>query len=604
MSRSPSPAFSLNAESWDDSAPEETKSPQRSKVASVIVKPSSPSRPSQRDSTPAPRKRSPSPSTRQPAAKSRRESSTPAPSRKNTAFCPHCNTLVSKPLRRHFAHNHLPWYADPARICWVCETAFISNSELEQHFTGRCQNGQFVNFTAKWCPLISEMLCHLARALNVTSPVGLMQYVISHPKLQPTEEITPTNNDIKMMVLFDQYHQVRPQPIYQYKPPNSVATLTQFRILAALLQEVPDIIRKEILNLTVKKVQEIQEPLKVVPEAPSTSTHKAAAPVKRPEPTKVVPVAPPTPPVTPEPQEVVPQSVTEWGVNAHFHWDKFQSSVMSENRKKSAIRSPEEVLQLPPRDSPQFRLTRAYPCYCFPETFPKTSYLEHGLPDVINKIALGWHPTRADAYFGPKQAVLKKQFQEILGLPNTLALGEIGLDYCRVDRQFGDITSYGEEQITKQKRMFAELVQLAMSYGKPIMLQIRDNGQENIAMRDACGIMQQQRVPRNHPIYLHCFGYGVLEMWLWTQAFPRVIVGFAPKMVQTGDPGFRQVVEEIAADRFVLETDAPYFHSGGYEYGAPSQIRYVASKVAQWRHSSIPEVLRAAAATARDFYHQ
>ena len=151
---------------------------------------------------------------------------------------------------------------------------------------------------------------------------------------------------------------------------------------------------------------------------------------------------------------------------------------MSENRKKSAIRSPEEVLQLPPRDSPQFRLTRAYPCYCFPETFPKTSYLEHGLPDVINKIALGWHPTRADAYFGPKQAVLKKQFQEILGLPNTLALGEIGLDYCRVDRQFGDITSYGEEQITKQKRMFAELVQLAMSYGKPIMLHIRDNGRE------------------------------------------------------------------------------------------------------------------------------
>ena len=209
---------------------------------------------------------------------------------------------------------------------------------------------------------------------------------------------------------------------------------------------------------------------------------------------------------------------------------------MSENRKKSAIRSPEEVLQLPPRDSPQFRLTRAYPCYCFPETFPKTSYLEHGLPDVINKIALGWHPTRADAYFGPKQAVLKKQFQEILGLPNTLALGEIGLDYCRVDRQFGDITSYGEEQITKQKRMFAELVQLAMSYGKPIMLHIRDNGRENTAMRDACGIMQQQRVPRNHPIYLHCFGYGVLEMWLWTQAFPRVIVGFAPKMVQNGEP--------------------------------------------------------------------
>ena len=151
MSRSPSPAFSLNAESWDDSAPEETKSPQRSKVASVVVKPSSPSRPSRRDSTTTPRKRSPSPSTRQPAAKSRRESSTPAPSRKNTAFCPHCNTLVSKPLRRHFAHNHLPWYADPARICWVCETTFISNSELEQHFTGRCQNGQFVNFTAKWC---------------------------------------------------------------------------------------------------------------------------------------------------------------------------------------------------------------------------------------------------------------------------------------------------------------------------------------------------------------------------------------------------------------------------------------------------------------------
>ena len=75
-------------------------------------------------------------------------------------------------------------------------------------------------------------------------------------------------------------------------------------------------------------------------------------------------------------------------------------------------------------------------------------------------------------------------------------------------------------------------------------------------------------------------------------------------MVQTEDPGFRQVAEHVAADRFVLETDALYFNSGGYEYGASSQISYITGKVTQWRHSSIPEVLHIAAATAHNFYHQ
>ncbi|MEJ0001598.1 MAG: TatD family hydrolase [bacterium] len=59
----------------------------------------------------------------------------------------------------------------------------------------------------------------------------------------------------------------------------------------------------------------------------------------------------------------------------------------------------------------------------------------------------------------------KDAYRELLKNPKTVAIGECGLDYYRMDA----------ESIEKQKTAFVEQIELANEVGKPMMLHIRNN---------------------------------------------------------------------------------------------------------------------------------
>ena len=196
----------------------------------------------------------------------------------------------------------------------------------------------------------------------------------------------------------------------------------------------------------------------------------------------------------------------------------------------------------------------------FRKLWPSAEFLAQQLPPKANRFALGWHPTRAAAFFDPtKRSKNRAKFQELLGLENCIAVGEIGLDYEWEQRPFWQ---------EKQGEMLQWLVQHALDNQKPLLFHLRDPDNESPAtIRDPdnessavirCrNLLLEMAVPKSYPIYLHCYSYGWREFGIWLSRFDNVILGLAPKVIKDPNPDLKQLIRDIDPHRYVLETDAP-----------------------------------------------
>ena len=196
-----------------------------------------------------------------------------------------------------------------------------------------------------------------------------------------------------------------------------------------------------------------------------------------------------------------------------------------------------------------------------PDTLPRAVELAEQYEDIF--FAVGVHPYDAARYD-------RSEHEALIEHPKCVAVGEIGLDYSRLPEN--------ELEIDVMKRLqhdvFVDQIDLANTYGKPIIVHIRD------ASRDAQVVLETHAGEQGG--VLHCFNADHKLLRLAERGFYYGIGGVitfknARKLVE--------VFPLIPDNRLLVETDGPYLTPHPYrgERNEPAYCELITEKMAELR---------------------
>jgi TatD DNase family protein len=181
----------------------------------------------------------------------------------------------------------------------------------------------------------------------------------------------------------------------------------------------------------------------------------------------------------------------------------------------------------------------------------------------------------------------KDEYLELAKHPKTVAIGECGLYYYRLD----------EESVAKQRVAFETMIEVANEVGKPLMLHIR-NGSNKSAYNDAYEILKDKaKVPGN----LHFFAGSIEE------AKPFLDLGFSFSFtgVVTFARNYDEIVRFLPLDRIMSETDCPYVTPAPYrgKRNEPAYVIEVVKAISSIRGEEESKVSRQLLENALNFFN-
>lgn len=171
---------------------------------------------------------------------------------------------------------------------------------------------------------------------------------------------------------------------------------------------------------------------------------------------------------------------------------------------------------------------------------------------------------------------------EIAALPETVAVGETGLDYF-----------YEHSPREEQRQWFRHQLDLAARLGKPVIVHTRD------ADDDTFEILKEKRPAQG---VIHCFTGGperakaYLDLGLWISVAGVVSFKNADDL--------REAVKLVPIDRLLIETDCPYLAPIPFrgKRNEPAYVKHVAEKIAEVKGLPVEEVAARTAENARRFF--
>ncbi len=195
---------------------------------------------------------------------------------------------------------------------------------------------------------------------------------------------------------------------------------------------------------------------------------------------------------------------------------------------------------------------------------------------------IGLHPYESGGFGGEVVSEWRKILAEDDGGRAVKAIGETGLDYykCEVSR---------EEQIAS----FEGHLELAREFGLPVIVHNRESDEDCLRCL--------QKFPEVKAVF-HCYGSDlafarrVWELGYYLSFAGVVTYGSAEKLLE--------VVKEVPAGQFFLETDCPYLAPQIVrgKKNEPANVVEVAKKVAQVRGISYEEVVKMTTENAQNFF--
>ncbi len=185
----------------------------------------------------------------------------------------------------------------------------------------------------------------------------------------------------------------------------------------------------------------------------------------------------------------------------------------------------------------------------------------------------------------------KEKYREFLKNKKVVAVGECGLDYYRCT----------EESIEKQKKAFRQQIELALEFGKPLMLHIRNNldglttaHPKPNAYKDAIEILREYNEVRGD---VHFFA-GTVE-----DAKNFIELGFTLSFtgVITFTKDYDEVIKNTPIEMIMSETDAPYVSPVPYrgKRNEPIYVREVVKKIAEIKGLDEEKVAKTIIANAK-----
>lgn len=194
--------------------------------------------------------------------------------------------------------------------------------------------------------------------------------------------------------------------------------------------------------------------------------------------------------------------------------------------------------------------------------------------------SVGLHPT---------EIILEEPTVELLCLlahhPRIVAIGETGLDYCRVNDPH-------QTCVKTQKQRFVVHIEAAKQTRKPLIIHTRQ------AKKETLDLMKAEKADAIGGV-MHCFTED------WETAFKALDLGFYISF--SGIITFKNALElqtvakKVPLDRMLIETDSPYLAPVPYrgKINQPAYVKAVAEFIAALRDLNFEEI---ACQTTGNFY--
>jgi TatD DNase family protein len=243
-------------------------------------------------------------------------------------------------------------------------------------------------------------------------------------------------------------------------------------------------------------------------------------------------------------------------IDTHCHLDAAEFGNTQSELVQAARQAGVEHIILPAVQRDNFDAVRAM-CERYPGCIP----------------AYGIHPMYVDAS-QPEHLTLLRGY---LALPNTVAVGEIGLDFF--------VDGYDRQ---KQEYFFVEQLKLAREFDLPLLLHIR---------RAQDTVLKYLRLYKVRGGIAHAFNGS----WQQAEEFIKLgfKLGFGGAMTYSRATRLRELAATLPLESIVLETDAPDIPPDFLARGEPNKPEYlprIALTLAQLRGMSLEDVAEASTA--------
>ena len=227
--------------------------------------------------------------------------------------------------------------------------------------------------------------------------------------------------------------------------------------------------------------------------------------------------------------------------------------------------------------------------FCDPAAFSSLGSWPELLSEPNVWGSFGIHPHNAK-YF--HSSGLEDKLLEGLQHPKCVAFGEIGLDY----------SDHSPSDPQTQREILRHQLQLVVPFGKPLVLHCRE------AEQDLFQILTE-RLPRDWPIHLHCFTGETRVAKQFMEEFPNLYLGVCGNVTNARQTNMRAVACDVALERLLIETDAPYHvpsnlpkAAGWIRNSHPALAFYVAKEIARLRKEDLSDVLKAVRTNTQTLY--
>jgi TatD DNase family protein len=185
--------------------------------------------------------------------------------------------------------------------------------------------------------------------------------------------------------------------------------------------------------------------------------------------------------------------------------------------------------------------------------------------------SVGTHPHHADEELDITAADLVSRSAH----PKVVAIGEAGLDY-----------HYDNSPRDPQERGFRTHIAAARATQLPLVIHARE------ADEDTARILEEEAGKGPFPAVLHCYTGGP-DLARRALALGHYI-GFTGIVTFKNSAALREIARMVPADRFLIETDAPYLAPLPYrgKRNEPAYVAKVAETLAEVRGVSFDEICR------------
>ena len=283
-----------------------------------------------------------------------------------------------------------------------------------------------------------------------------------------------------------------------------------------------------------------------------------------------------------------PRVILDGGVDSHFHLDRLArrvrgekfmalSSVLQEASPKSPTLLQLQMAVASFYDRPfQLRLQKEMRA----EKDKSRTLLEDLQRDPRLRLSFGLHPKCVSPLIF-RVTEEAERLKMLLSLPNTVAFGEVGLDYTEPEADW------------QEQRLFLEqllgLMKVSLDRIRVVVHCRENNIPKPSARDDLCGILETY-LARDQEIQLHYFNGKPEDVEFWLNAFPNAhfsVSGIVGRFNQEQ----KVALARIPPERLLLETDAPFcpLLASGTEimrrlYSTPYTIDLVATCVGRILH--------------------